>query len=309
MKRTSRPDFASVRSGLVGGGFDANGRADAVNTGLSRSGAPGCADTFDASVLMAVYDGTPEAFLRESLSSLAHQTQPCPVVLVVDGPVTWDMDRLAADFGSLSIRTVRLPENNGLASALNAGLETIETRFVFRMDADDVAAPQRFARLIAYADEHDSRFLCSWHKEFGERSETKKTPTTPGSLHRRLMWHNIVSHPSVMVETALLRTAGGYRHSAGRMEDYDLYLRLRAMQVRFDCVGEPLVFVRTDGQSKRRAGLSYLRAEANLRRMWHREGLLPPTVNVLSFLAHTGFRVAPSGFRALLFRGVRFFGR
>ena len=229
-------------------------------------------------------------------------------MLVIDGPVTWDINGLLADFAPLTITPVELPENVGLALALNAGLRVIETPFVFRMDADDVATPERFEKQLAFAHDHDSRFVCSWHQEFGERTATKKTPTTPDDLHRRLMWHNIVSHPTILVETTLLKSIGGYRSEASLMEDYDLYLRLRAQKVRFDCIGEALVLVRTDGQSSRRAGFSYLRREANLRWRWSRERLVPAPINLASFAIHTGFRLAPSGLRSRLFRIVRSVG-
>ena len=266
-------------------------------------------NAIDATVLMSVYRGTPEASLKECMASLAAQTRPCPVLLVVDGPVDWNIDVLIAEFLPLEIACVQLPANVGLACALNVGLQKITSRFVFRMDADDVAVPERFAIQMAFAEARGSRFVCSWHDEFGERTDVKRTPTDNQSLHRRLRWHNIISHPTILIEAELLRSVGGYRSEAGRMEDYDLYLRLRAGGVRFDCVGQTLVRVRTDGQSTRRSGFDYLRLEAKLRRRWHTELLLPWPINLTSFMVHAGFRLAPNRLQTLLFRGVRSIGR
>lgn len=262
-------------------------------------------ETVQPTVLMSIYNGTPKAELDASLLSLAQQTRRCPVVLVVDGPLSWELDGSGTEALGADLRTVPLPKNVGLAAALNAGLKHVQTNFVMRMDADDIALPHRSQVQIDYASKHDSVFVCSWHEEFGERTAIKKTPSDPNDLAKKLLMRNAISHPTILIATSLLREVGGYREDAFLMEDYDLYLRLRSRGVRLDCIPETLVMVRVAGQTNRRAGLTYLRNEAKLRTRWHREGLVPLPQNVLSFAIHSAFRLAPHWLRTRMYKTVR----
>ena len=252
-----------------------------------------------------MYKGTPKNELDECLLSLANQTMRCPVVLVIDGPLDSPVVGEGVEALGSDLEMVQLPKNVGLAAALNVGLRHVQTNFVMRMDADDIALPHRCQVQIDFANKHQSVFLCAWHQEFGERTSVKKTPSDPKELANALLMRNAISHPTILVATSLLRDVGGYREDTYLMEDYDLYLRLRKKGVRLDCIAEPLVRVRVAGQTNRRAGLTYLRNEARLRWRGHREGLLPLPKNLLSFGIHSSFRLAPNWLRSRMYRAVR----
>ena len=105
------------------------------------------------SLLLPVYRGDHAAFLRRAFeSATVEQTRrPDEVVLVQDGPVG---EEIAAEIARIEasdvvpVNVLRLPENVGLARALEAGLAVCRHEVVARADADDVSLPDRFERQL-----------------------------------------------------------------------------------------------------------------------------------------------------------------
>src|ERR1700761_2957901 len=106
----------------------------------------------EVAVLMASYNA--EKTLPAAVDSILASTVPCDLYLIDDCsrvPVA----EVIGERPHLTI--VRLPQNHGLAAALNVGLTHILPRnykYVARMDADDVSHPHRFATQIAFLERH-----------------------------------------------------------------------------------------------------------------------------------------------------------
>jgi glycosyltransferase involved in cell wall biosynthesis len=131
-----KADASASKSGEPGGGK------------VSRP-APGTAEPF--SLLLPVYAGDQAGALDAALlSATAGQTlPPSQVVLVQDGPVDAALAGVLDQWAQQpEVTLVRLPENRGIAAALNAGLTACRYGIVARLDADDVALPDRFAAQV-----------------------------------------------------------------------------------------------------------------------------------------------------------------
>src|SRR5690606_25263094 len=90
--------------------------------------------------------------LSAALQSLVSQTLPADeIVLVQDGPITPQLASVIEAYARLlTLRIVALPENCGLARALNEGLRQCAYDWVARMDSDDIALPERFEKQMGY---------------------------------------------------------------------------------------------------------------------------------------------------------------
>lgn len=232
------------------------------------------------SVLMSVYAREKPEYLRGCLNSLAAQTLPADeIVLVFDGVLTPQLEETAADFqAALPLHIVRLPENVGLGRALDAGLAACAHEWVFRMDSDDLARPDRFARQCAYIAAHpETDLLGGQIAEFADRPENahaaRTVPSDAAAIRAYAKTRNPFNHMTVAYTRSAVCAAGGYRHHLG-MEDYNLWLRMLAQGAHAANLPDILVDARTGGAMlARRRGLAYARSEWQLYRLKRRLGI------------------------------------
>ena len=201
------------------------------------------------SVLLPVRDAA--EFLGQCLSSLAAQTLEDHEVVAVDDGST-DGSRAALDAVARADPRVRvLPaEGRGLVAALATALREARGPLVARMDADDVAHPERLAvqcsRLEADAstDILGSRVrlvgAASGNEGMRAYVEWQNALLDHAAIVRDLFVESPIVHPSVMARTAILRALGGYR-DVDWPEDYDLWLRAHAAGRRFAKTRETLL--------------------------------------------------------------------
>ena len=99
------------------------------------------------SVLMSLYSKENPEYLRTAIDSIINQTvQPDEIVIVKDGPLTEELDKVVADYEQrypLLFHIVVSESNIGLGKALNLGLNACRNELVARMDTDDIAKPER----------------------------------------------------------------------------------------------------------------------------------------------------------------------
>ncbi|WP_109123773.1 glycosyltransferase [Dyella sp. C11] len=180
-------------------------------------------------VLLAAYNA--EMSLQKAVDSVFASTIPVDLFIIDDG------SRLPVeDFiqPSNRLRVVRLPANKGLVGALNAGLDLIVSEgypYVARMDADDACHPNRFARQLAFLEEHpDIDLVGSWARFLDESTGAVtmeyQPPTAPADVRRALYFNSPVLHPTWMVRACVFAQGMRYRSLYPAAEDYDLLCRL-----------------------------------------------------------------------------------
>jgi glycosyltransferase involved in cell wall biosynthesis len=131
------------------------------------------------------------------------------------------------------LRVFRNEEQAGLAASLNRGLELGQGRYVARLDADDVALPERLERQVErLCAEPRCAVVGSAVVDLDEDGRSGATHVLPDGA-RRLRWHALFSspffHPTVVVDREVL-DAHGLRYDPEYLEseDYDLWTRLLA---------------------------------------------------------------------------------
>ena len=267
----------------------------------------------DLCALMATYAGETAANLAASLASIAAQSEPVgSVVLVVDGPVDPAQEAVIDHYGAgeLPLRVVRLPRAGGLARAMNAGLPFCDRPFVMRMDSDDTCTPDRVAVQTAYLRAHpEIDLVSSWALEVyadGAPSQLKTSPTENADVVRALRWRNIIVHPTIIVRASTLRAVGGYRPDFGRLEDYDLLVRLALAGALMHVIPKALVHVGTSvAQKGRRGGFAYLGSEVAFRQSLLKAGFLDRGQFLATTALYAGFRIVSGQFRRRLYALVR----
>ena len=95
------------------------------------------------SVLLPVWNGA--ATIGAAVDSMLGQTLADIEVIVIDDGSTDDTPAVLAGIHDVRLRVSRNPERRGLTASLNAGVEMATSGLIARMDADDVAYPDRLA--------------------------------------------------------------------------------------------------------------------------------------------------------------------
>lgn len=237
-----------------------NGKPDTV-------GVEGTPSTSRISILMSTYAPEKAEYLAQSLESLyAQHLAPHQLVLVIDGAIPHEqrlvIQRYQQDPRIAALTLVNLPENGGLAKAMNAGLMACTGDYIARMDSDDIAMPDRLELQARYLDTHpEIDLVSSWAEEFfpdQQPSTIKVSPVNHEHVVDALRWRNIIVHPTIMVRAKVLRALEGYRSRFAFLEDYDLFTRLVQAGYKIHVLPKILIRVRS-GQALygRRGGLAY----------------------------------------------------
>ncbi len=194
-------------------------------------------------VLLAVYNDK-DRLGRAVESILAQSFRSFDFLIVDDGST--DGTHEVIDAYALSdsrVRSMRLPYNRGLAAALQAGLGQTSADFVARMDADDIARPERLALQID-AMENRGLDVLGAGQDRGKNGLLEKLrfdKLTHSAIIGALPHHNVIVHPSVMFRLSTVLAAGGYDPRFSLAQDYDLWLRLIG-QARFGNLSEKLIY-------------------------------------------------------------------
>jgi glycosyltransferase involved in cell wall biosynthesis len=176
-------------------------------------------------VLLPVYNG--DRYLHAAVESILAQTFKSFELLIVDDGSTDGTEAICRSFTDPRIRVVRHEKNSGIIFALNDGIDQITTKYVARMDADDVALPDRLGRQIAFLESRADIAACgSWARELvdGGLRAVMRRPT--GEYLLKTAWQPVpIFHPTACLRTEVLQELR-YRPDFIHAEDYDLWLRL-----------------------------------------------------------------------------------
>ena len=195
------------------------------------------------SVLLAAHNDA--RFLREAIDSVLRQTLADLELIVVDDGSTDDTAAVIDGLDDRRVVVIRNETQLGLAASLNRALDQAAGDYVARLDADDVAVPERLARQVdRLRREPRVAAVGSAVTDLGGVGRRHVMPA--GAIPLR--WHALFSspffHPTVVVDRETLDAHGlRYDPAYEESEDYDLWTRLFAF-ANGDNLREPLVLKR-----------------------------------------------------------------
>lgn len=202
------------------------------------------------SVVLPVYNG--EAYVREAVESILAQTFTDFELIAINDGSTDGSSAILRELAKRDPRIVLVERPNvGLVSALNEGIQRARAPFIARMDADDVAVPERFAlQLARMKDEPALGVLGSFIRimdKTGCAIRLGDYPVTPAETARFLEHGSPLAHPSAMMRKDAVLKAGGYRGVFSHCEDYDLWFRVSELGYAIANLPKPLLNYRVHG--------------------------------------------------------------
>jgi glycosyltransferase involved in cell wall biosynthesis len=194
------------------------------------------------SVLMSVHNGA--RTVSAAVDSIRAQTFPDWELLLVDDASTDGTAELLTRLDDPRIRVLRNERNRGLAASLNRAFRESRGTLIARMDADDVALPQRFAAQVAFLASHPEVDILGSAAILldgsGREAGISTRRETHGDIAASICKENPFIHPAVMMRRRVLEELGGYDESLRRAQDYDLWLR-GVHRFRYHNLQEPLL--------------------------------------------------------------------
>lgn len=187
----------------------------------------------EISVLLPAYNAA--ATLPATLDSLLAQTFGDFEIVAVDDGSTDETGAILHTYAARDAR-VRLIQqaHAGVVAAAQAGLLACRGALVARMDADDLAVPERLAlqRDLLLSDAKLGVVGClvenfpatEVRAGFRIYTEWLNSLVTPADIARDIFIESPLANPSTMMRRAELLALGGYQER-GWPEDYDLWLR------------------------------------------------------------------------------------
>lgn len=177
-------------------------------------------------IVLPAYEAS--GIIAPALRSIMDQTLPDWELIVVDDGSTDGeaLARVVSGFADDRMRVLRLPVNRGLAAALNAGLNAAKSRFVARMDADDVMKPMRLSEQMDFMQRAGLSLSGTAAIMQGAETGIIRNPRDGADIRNTFLCGNPFVHPTVMFDREKLRGPLAYDERFVCEEDYELWARL-----------------------------------------------------------------------------------
>ena len=195
-------------------------------------------------ILMPVYNG--EKFLREAIDSILNQTFKDFEFLIINDASTDTTEDIILSYTDPRIKYIKNETNIKVTATLNRGLKLIKTKYIARMDADDISLPHRIATQVALMENREDITLCgsgrlTFKSDMEGTEEEVKTICDEKQLLIHSLFNTSISHPSIMMRTSVLQ-----KYKIIYNEDY-IYAQDKAMWLELSQYGtiynikEPLI--------------------------------------------------------------------
>ena len=201
------------------------------------------------SILLPFRNATPT--LDAAIRSMAEQSFREWGLLLINNASSDESAFIAHEWSCRDPRIKVIEEPTiGIAHALNTGLKHATTPLIARMDADDIAHPERLARQVAYMNAHPEIGVLGTRTCFTTTVEKssgmawfvnwQNTILTPQEHYVKRFVDAPLAHPTVMFRRELVNRVGGYS-TEPLPEDHELWLRWMHQGVRFAKLPEELL--------------------------------------------------------------------
>lgn len=256
------------------------------------------------SALSSIYHKeSPEHFDACMQSIWDKQTlKPTEIILVEDGPLTSDLDRIIAmwkaKLGDV-LQIIKLPENVGTGKAKNIGLQACNYEVVCIVDTDDIYVSDRFEKQVNFLEQHQEVVIVGgqileFAEDISNPSGKREVPLSNEDLINYAQRQSPFNNMTIAYRKSKILGVGGYQHHYW-MEDYNLFLRVIAKGYQISNLPDVLVYARIDnGMHGRRKGFQYIKSEKQLLDLKKQLKIQSPFYANMYFIVRSTFRLMPA---------------
>ncbi len=189
--------------------------------------------------------------IADALRSVECQTMQDWECIIIDDASKDDTSHVVREFTARDERFLylRMEQNAGVSAARNRGLSRARGTYIQLLDADDVLAPEKLERQVAFMEANpDISVVYSDFIHFdqapdlskpGEYAPSEKISGNGDTVIARLLKGNIFRPVTVLFRATVLSTTGLFREQLRYVEDLDLWFRIAAAGNGFHYMDDP----------------------------------------------------------------------
>ena len=258
-------------------------------------------------VIMSVYrNDTADKFVRAFRSILDQNMSDSTAInmyLGIDGPISRELQQAIDSVASEIKLLAPFKHNRGVAPVVNDIIPQLgDEQFVFRMDADDEAYPDRFQRQLDYLmtnSDVDVLGTALMERRADGPPRIVRFPENHDEAVWNLYWRVAIANPTVCFRRKVLDETGGYPVE-NLSEDLAMWFKCAGLGYRFANLQEPLLYFTIDDnfwarRSVKRAWREYLVWSKGI---WNLHG---PSWRLAVPLVRLAFRISPQFLRRIAY--------
>jgi len=203
------------------------------------------------SVILPVHNGG--SYIAAAIESILSQTYDHFELIVINDASTDNTGSIVQELaaGDKRIRYLENETNLRVVQTLNKGITLAEGKYIARMDADDIALPDRFETQVGFLEANTDIGIADVLMEYiDEKGESLNRCNArvfhPREIRKKLAWTNVLGHSSIMGRAELFKA---FRYDNIYYEDYELWLRMTESGVRMAKIDRPLLRYRIHTES------------------------------------------------------------
>ncbi len=200
----------------------------------------------EITVLMSCYNAV--SFVEEAIESILAQTYKKFEFLIIDDGSTDETYSILEKYQKTDsrIRVIK-KENSGLTNSLNLGLKESKGKWIARLDADDIALPERLELQLKYCQEHDVALIGGGAIIIDEQGDTISKYNYSDN-HQQLVKRlekgkAFFAHSSAFFSKQSILDLGAYNELFSRAQDKDLWFRI-AEKYNIACLFQSVIKLR-----------------------------------------------------------------
>lgn len=178
-------------------------------------------------VLMPVYNS--ELFVRDAIQSILHQSYQNFEFLIINDGSTDQSHTIISSFSDSRIKYINNIANKGIVETLNEGLKLSKGRYIARMDADDIALPDRLSKQVKFLTANPTYKLCGSRALTiditGKEINKLNRPKHSAKIKVFNLFRNAFLHPTIMADAETIKKFA-YSEDFKYAEDYFLFSQI-----------------------------------------------------------------------------------
>lgn len=155
-------------------------------------------------VLMGVYNS--ELYLADAINSILNQSYKDFKFLIINDGSTDKSEEIILSIKDDRIIYLKNPENIGIGRTVRKGMEMIQSKYVIRVDSDDISFPERFQEQVDFMDSHPEIAIAgTFFEVMGDPIKISDQYESSLKIRTRALFECPIIQPSIIINNEFIK--------------------------------------------------------------------------------------------------------